>query len=55
MSEQSQFILYTAPDGTVKVDVFYKGEVVWLTQKSLAALFGVNDPGVSAEGSWPTA
>jgi lysophospholipase L1-like esterase len=30
------FILYTAPDGTVKVDVFFKAETVWLTQKALA-------------------
>ena len=30
------FILYTAPDGAVKVDVFFKNETVWLTQKALA-------------------
>lgn len=42
MSEQSQFILYTAPDGTIKVDVFLKDETVWLTQKSLAELFAVD-------------
>jgi hypothetical protein len=36
MSDQSLFLLYTAPDGTVKVDVFYRNETVWLTQNSLA-------------------
>ncbi|MEI7899739.1 MAG: virulence RhuM family protein [bacterium] len=47
MSEQSQFLLYTAPDGAVKVDVFLKDETVWLTQKALAALFGVNVPAIN--------
>lgn len=47
MSEKSQFLLYTAPDGAVKVDVFLKGETVWLTQKALASLFGVNVPAIN--------
>ena len=40
MSDQNQFLLYTAPDGAVKVDVFFEDETVWLTQKALAELFG---------------
>ncbi|GDY21037.1 hypothetical protein LBMAG56_23830 [Verrucomicrobiota bacterium] len=47
MSDQNQFLLYTAPDGAVKVDVFFKDETVWLTQKALAALFGVNVPAIN--------
>ena len=47
MSEQDQFLLYTAPDGAVKVEVFYKDESVWLTQKALAELFGVQRPAVT--------
>ena len=47
MSEQNQFLLYTAPDGAVKVDVFLKDETVWLTQKALAELFGVKVPAVN--------
>lgn len=42
MNNENNFILYTAPDGTVKVDVFLKDESVWLTQKALAELFGVD-------------
>jgi len=34
MSQQHQFLLYTAPDGAVKVDVFFKDETVWLTRLS---------------------
>ena len=47
MSEQSQFLLYTAPDGAVKVDVFFKEETVWLTQKALAELFAVKVPAIN--------
>ena len=47
MSEQDQFILYTAPDGAVKVEVFFKDETVWLTQKALAELFGVKVPAIN--------
>jgi hypothetical protein len=41
------FLLYTAPDGAVKVEVFFKGETVWLTQRALAELFGVKVPAVN--------
>jgi hypothetical protein len=41
------FILYTAPDGAVKVDVFFKNETVWLTQKALAELFAVKVPAIN--------
>jgi hypothetical protein len=47
VSNQNQFLLYTAPDGAVKVDVFLKDETVWLTQKALAALFAVNVPAIN--------
>jgi len=47
MSEPTQFLLYTAPDGAVKVDVFLKNETVWLTQKALAELFGVKRPAIT--------
>ena len=47
MSTPNQFLLYTAPDGAVKVDVFLKDETVWLTQKALAELFGVKVPAIN--------
>ena len=47
MSAPSQFLLYTAPDGAVKVDVFFRDETVWLTQKALAELFGVKVPAIN--------
>ncbi|MEK7309973.1 MAG: virulence RhuM family protein [Planctomycetota bacterium] len=36
---KNQIILYTAPDGDVKLDVFLRDETVWLTQAQIAFLF----------------
>ncbi len=41
------FLLYTNEDGAVKVGVVVQGETVWLTQKAMGELFGVNVPAVS--------
>lgn len=43
----SEFFLYAAPDGAVKVRVLFKAETAWLTQKALAELFGVKVPAVA--------
>lgn len=47
MNQNDQFLLYTAPNGAVKVEVFIKDETVWLTQKAVAELFGVKVPAVN--------
>ncbi|HCW31981.1 MAG: hypothetical protein UT36_C0003G0057 [Candidatus Peregrinibacteria bacterium GW2011_GWF2_39_17] len=39
--QQSNIILYTTPEGDVKIDVFFQDETVWLRQKKMAELFGV--------------
>ena len=39
--ESSQFLLYTAESGKVHIEVFLQDETVWLTQKRMAELFGV--------------
>lgn len=44
MDNSSRLLLFTVPNGAVKVDVFFKDESVWLTQKALAELFGVQRP-----------
>lgn len=44
---RGEFLLYKAPDGAVKVEVCFRDESVWLTQKALAALFGVQRPAVT--------
>ena len=45
--KQSNFLLYTGNDGKVNVEVFLKDETVWLTQKAIGELFGVNIPAIS--------
>ncbi|PKF75233.1 virulence RhuM family protein [Chryseobacterium sp. PMSZPI] len=43
MEENVQnFILYTTPNGDVKLEVLLQNESVWLTQKAIAELFGVD-------------
>lgn len=41
MDVNKQFVLYTAPDGQVKLEVFLRDETLWLTQKMMAELFDV--------------
>jgi hypothetical protein len=42
-----QILLYTGPNGKIRVDVAFRGETAWLTQKALAALFGVKVPAIT--------
>jgi len=44
---QSQVVLYQAPDGKVTVNVLFAKDNFWLTQRTMAELFGVNTPAVS--------
>lgn len=44
---RGEFLLYKAPDGAVRVEVCFRDETVWLTQKALAELFGVQRPAVT--------
>lgn len=37
----SEIILYSTPQGDIKVEVFLQDETVWLTQRAMAELFGV--------------
>lgn len=45
--ETTEFLLYTAPNGQVKVEVILHNETLWLTQKRMAELFGVGVPAIS--------
>lgn len=45
--QTTEFLLYTAPNGAIKVEVLLAGETLWLTQKRMAELFGVGVPAVS--------
>ena len=45
--ETTEFLLYTAPNGDVKVEVLLNGETLWLTQHRMADLFGVQRPAIT--------
>ena len=38
----TEFLLYTTPNGKVKVEIFLRDENIWLTQAKIADLFGVD-------------
>ncbi len=41
-SDFSEIVLYTTPDGTVKIDTVFQNETIWLTQAKIAELFNVD-------------
>lgn len=43
----TEFLLYTTPDGKVKVEIFLRDENIWLTQEKIASLFGVQRPAIT--------
>lgn len=45
--ELSDFLLYTSPNGEVRLEVVLKDESIWLTQKAMAELFSVGVPAIS--------
>ncbi|WP_022964260.1 virulence RhuM family protein [Halopseudomonas pelagia] len=45
--QTTEFLLYTAPNGDIKVEVLLSNETIWLTQKRMAELFGVGVPAIS--------
>lgn len=47
LTSKQNFILYTTPNGEVKLEVFIQDETLWLTQKKMAELFGVEVPAIS--------
>jgi hypothetical protein len=46
-NNKSEIIIYKTPEGKVSVDVVFKAETFWLTQKAMAELFGVGVPAIS--------
>ena len=40
-------MLYTTPNGKVKVEIFLHNENIWLTQDKIAQLFGVQRPAIT--------
>ena len=47
MNNEFEFMLYKIDDEDVSVNALVKDETIWLTQKSMAELFGVEVPAIS--------
>jgi len=47
LENQSNFLLYTGNEGEVNVEVFLKDETIWLTQKAISELYGVQRPAIT--------
>ncbi|MCD4845991.1 MAG: virulence RhuM family protein [Methanosarcinales archaeon] len=46
VKQQSDFILYTSNEGKVNIEVFLQDETIWLTQKAISKLYGVQRPAI---------
>jgi hypothetical protein len=44
---QSQIVLYTTPEGDIRIDAVLRNESIWLTQGAMAELFGVQRPSIT--------
>lgn len=47
MNQEFQFLMYRAADEDVSVNAVVKDETIWLTQSTMAELFGVKVPAIS--------
>jgi hypothetical protein len=43
----TEFLLYTTPNGKVKLEIFLRDETIWLTQEKIGQLFGVQRPAIT--------
>jgi len=47
MKKEIQFILYNTPEENIKIEAVVKDDTLWLTQKAMSQLFGVQVPAIS--------
>jgi len=45
--QRADILLYTTPDGAIRIDVVYQDETVWLTQLRMSELFEIQVPAIS--------
>jgi hypothetical protein len=46
-NEVSNFLIYTTPNGDVKIEAFLHKDNIWLTQDKMSELFGVQRPAIT--------
>ena len=47
MNKELQFLIYSTPNEDLRVDVVVKDETIWVTQKTMADLFGCTTDNIS--------
>ena len=47
ITKQMEMVLYRTEDDNVTVSAWIKDETIWITQKAMAELFGVQTPAIS--------
>lgn len=47
MNQDFHFLIYNTPDNDVRINAVIKDDTIWLTQKAMAQLFGVQVPAIS--------
>ncbi len=47
MNRELQFLIYNTPQEDISVNVVIQDETIWLTQKAMAELFGIQTPAIS--------
>lgn len=47
MDKQMQFLIYNTPEEQISVDVIVKDETIWVTQRTMAELFGCSSDNIS--------
>lgn len=47
IAKQMEMVLYRADEDDITVNALVKDETIWLTQKAMAELFGVQTPAIS--------
>ena len=47
MTENFNFLIYRSADENISVNALIKDETIWLNQKAMAELFGVDVPAIS--------
>ena len=47
MNENFRFLMYRSAEQDISVNAVIRDETVWLTQKAMAELFGVEIPAIS--------
>jgi len=43
----NEILLYTTPNGKVKIEIYLQNETIWLSQQKIADLFGVQRPAIT--------